>query len=115
MRDGLLQTALQINHWRNSSHLPHLLSLKEFGTKKALHLVVESPLTHYECIGIFMALERAAGPSCKPSTLTRQSLVLGFFSVIDPFNFINSCYSGYFFIKPAKYKSHAQFRFFLPE
>ena len=49
-----------------------------FSTKKALHLCLESPLTHYECSGMVIALERASGPSGKPSTLTRQSLVLGF-------------------------------------
>ncbi len=56
-----------------------------FSTKKALHLCLESPLTHYECSGMFLALERASGPSgsSKPGTLTRQSPVLGF-----PYSFI---------------------------
>jgi len=51
------------------------------GTKKALRMDLESPLTHCECFGIFIALERAARPSgCfEPGTATRQSLVPGFF------------------------------------
>ena len=51
------------------------------GTKKALRMDLESPLTHCECFGIFIALERAARPSgcSRPGTPTRQSLVPGFF------------------------------------
>jgi hypothetical protein len=50
------------------------------GTKKALQMFLESPLTRCGCIGIIMVLERAARPSgcSKPGTLTRQSLVPGF-------------------------------------
>ena len=49
-------------------------------TKKALHKIWEGPLTHQECLSIFITLERAARPSgcSEPGTLTRKVLCLAF-------------------------------------
>ncbi len=45
-------------------------------------MFLESPLTRYGHAGIIKKLERAARPSgcSEPGTLTRQSLVPGFFN-----------------------------------
>jgi len=47
-------------------------------------MILESPLTHCERIGIINILERAARPSgcSEPGTLTRQSLVPGSSQII---------------------------------
>ena len=44
-------------------------------------MILEGPLTHRQRVGIIKSLERAARPSgcSEPGTLTRQSLVPGFF------------------------------------
>jgi hypothetical protein len=64
-----------------SSFSPPLAKKKQLFvcTKKALHVELESPLTDYEYIAIYMTLERAERPSgfAEPSTLTGQSPVLG--------------------------------------
>jgi hypothetical protein len=57
----------------------HLLS--DPGTKKALQMDLESPLTHNECFGILWHLSVPQGPQVfQPGTATRQSLVPGFFN-----------------------------------
>jgi hypothetical protein len=68
------------------------------GTKKALHLIWESPLTRCGSVGIIEALERAARPSgcSKPGTLTRQSLVPGYFYFSPKnFRFLNQFFPGF--------------------